>query len=769
MSDESKTRLMTIDEAAAQLDVRREPHYHYGRGGTINVDEAHLRDYWRIIRRRLWVPITVVAVVVTLTTLYMLRSPSIYEGKTTVQIDPQDRVVDFKDFSLSMGGDDAAYINTELRNLQGQHIAYLVASGLDLEHNPTFLGGQLMAGAKPILQVAEGETDVQAETTRLEPIIDRLQGGVSITPVRDTRLVEIRFRHSDPDMSRKIADQWAEAFIFNTLKSRYEANRDSARFLEKQISDYKIKVREASEKLHNYQRANQFIDFGEKNENMVLKRLSALNSMLLEAEDERKKAQAVYEASKLVKDPGELTEIQKDETVINLGKRLTEATQQKNALLVRYTEEWPEVQVVNEQIKHLETELKSQQRRIFASIETTYRNAVAREGSIRSDYVKQRSEVLDQSDTAVAATLLQQEIGTNQMMLDKLMESQKQIDVSAAGIQKSNIRITEHSMLPRSPVAPKRLNNILLSFALSLIGGIGLVLFLDYINNKVESVEDVDRYLQLAALGVVPMFETGKVKKLLNKGNGKGDSTSLIPTQSKGASVILTDVEANSPVAESYRQLRTSLLLSSAQQPKTLLFTSSQPAEGKTTTSVNTAISLAQTGAAVLIVDADLRRPRVHKIFGLKNTGGLCNCLTGEADLSSLIQTAMPNLYVLPVGPLPPNPAELLGSPKMKQLIETFSQNFDFVVIDSPPVASFADSLILSALVDGVIIVIKGGFTPREMAQRTKSLLQSVGAKILGVVVNQIKLQPHDYYYYSTYYTRYYYGEGSGDKKKGED
>lgn len=761
---------MTIDEAAAQLDVRREPHYHYGRGGTINVEEAHLRDYWRIIRRRLWVPITVVAVVVTLTTLYMLRSPSIYEGKTTVQIDPQNQVVDFKDFALNMGGDDAAYINTELRNLQGQHIAYLVAKGLDLEHNPAFLGGQLIAGAQPILQVAAGETDVQAETVRLEPIIDTLQGGVNITPVRDTRLVEIRFRHSDPDLARRIADQWADQFIFNTLKTRYEANRDSSRFLEKQISDYKLKVREASEKLHNYQRANQFIDFGEKNENMVLKRLSALNSMLLEAEDERKKAQAIYEASKLVKDPGELAEIQKDETVINLGKRLTEANQQKNALLVKYTEEWPEVQVVSEQIKHLETELKSQQRRIYASIETTYRQAVAREGSIRSDYVKQRSEVLDQSDTAVAAKLLQQEIDTNQMMLDKLMESQKQIDVSAAGIQKSNIRITEHSILPRGPVAPKRLNNILLSFALSLIGGIGLVLFLDYINNKVESVEDVDRYLQLAALGVVPMFDTGKARKFLGKGNQKGDSKSLVPVQAKGTSVILTDVEANSPVAESYRQLRTSLLLSSAgHAPRTLLFTSSQPAEGKTTTSVNTAISLAQTGAAVLIVDADLRRPRVHKIFGLKNTGGLCNCLTGEADLSSLIQTAMPNLYVLPVGPLPPNPAELLGSPKMKQLVETFSQNFDYVVIDSPPVASFADSLILSSLVDGVIIVIKGGFTPREMAQRTKSLLQSVGAKILGVVVNQIKLQPHDYYYYSTYYTRYYYGEGSGDKKKGED
>ncbi len=209
------------------------------------------------------------------------------------------------------------------------------------------------------------------------------------------------------------------------------------------------------------------------------------------------------------------------------------------------------------------------------------------------------------------------------------------------------------------------------------------------------------------------------------------------------------------------------MLSSAGHAPRTLLITSSQPAEGKTTTSVNTSISLAQTGAAVLIIDADLRRPRVHKVFNLKNNAGLSNYLAGECDIGSLIQIAMPNLYVLPVGPLPPNPAELLGSAKMKQVIETLQSNFDYVVIDSPPVSSFADSLILSALVEGVIIVVKAGMTPREMAQRTKAHLQSVGAKILGVVVNQIKLQPHDYYYYSTYYSRYYYGEGDGKEKSG--
>ncbi len=765
MQEEARNKLVSVEDAAAALDVRRD--YHYGRGSVADEKETHLRDYWRIVRRRLWVPISVVAVTVTLTTLYMLRSASIYEGKTTIQIDQEDRIVDFKNFAVNMANDDANYINTQLRNLQSQRIAYRVAKTLDLEHNPAFLGGRLIAGVKPVLEVAQGQTDEQAEMTRLEAITDRLLGSVSFQPVRETRLVEIRFRHEDRELARKVADAWADVFDTTTRESRYNSTRDSRTFLERSISDYKIKVKEAEEQLQNYRLEKQVLDWGEK-DTLVLTRLSGLNTMLLEAEDERKKAQALYEASRMSTNPSQLPEVQKNETIIHLGKRLTELKQQQAQLAVQYTDEWPAVKQVNEQVKQVENELHEAQKGIVIGIDNQYKAAVSRENSIRGDFVTQRTDALQQSQGAITAKLLDQDIKTNRAMLDKLMESYGEVEITSAGL-KSNIRITERAALPRAPVAPKRLNNILLSFVLSLIGGIGLVLFLDYINNKIETVEDIDRYLKLPALGVIPMFEGNKPRKLLGRG---GSSKELVPTNAvpRGASMILTDIDATSSVAESYRQLRTALLLSSAgHAPRTLLVTSSQPAEGKTTTSVNTAISLAQTGAAVLIVDADLRRPRVHKIFGLKNNAGLCNFLTGDADLASMVQVAMPNLYVLPVGPLPPNPAELLGSARMKQVVDTLSQNFDYVVIDSPPVASFADSLILSALVDGVIIVVKGSVTPREMAQRTKSLLQSVGAKILGVVVNQIKLQPHDYYYYSTYYSRYYYGDEAQRKKDAAD
>jgi len=764
MQEENKNKLMSPEEAAAMMDLRRD--YVYGRGVSVENDETHLRDYWRVIRRRLWIPISVMIVTVTLAAIYNLRLPSIYEGVTEIELEREDRYVNLKDIQLSVVGDDTQYINTQLQIMQSPRVAYLIVKSLDLEHNNDFLPGFRPANqTSQTLEATNGESDEVAEMERLTSLTDTLLGNVEIKPKRETRLVEIHYRHTNKDLARKVADTWAEAFIKNNMDSRYAANKKSGEFLNKSIADYKLKVREAEERLLNYRRTNQVLDFGEK-ENTVSERLTALNQLLLQAETERKTAQLSYEMSRGVADVTTLPEIQRDPIAQELTKKITELRQQREQLLVEFTPEWPDVKKVEQQLSRLEGELRASHQRILTTIDNQYRTATSKEDGLRKAFAQQRAETMQQNEGAIMAKMLQKEIDTNNQMLTNLMTSQQGVEVSAAGLLKSSIRVTKTSPKPQVPVAPKRTQNILLAALLALIGGVGLVLFLDYINNKIESVEDIDRYMKLPALGVIPVLQgTSKARRLMGGKNGK----ELVPANAGNNQVILTEVEVNSPVAESYRQLRTALLLSSAgHAPRTLLITSSQPAEGKTTTSVNTAISLAQTGASVLIVDADLRRPRVHKIFGLKNNAGLSNYLAGEGELASLIQIAMPNLYVLPVGPLPPNPAELLGSAKMKTVVEMLSTNFDYVVIDSPPVSSFADSLILSSLVEGVIIVVKGGVTPREMAQRTKAHLQSVGAKILGVVINQIKLQPHDYYYYSTYYSRYYYGNGDGDEEGGK-
>ncbi|HEX4947713.1 MAG TPA: polysaccharide biosynthesis tyrosine autokinase [Blastocatellia bacterium] len=764
-NNNDNTKLMESIGAANSLELRRDG---YGRtyNAQPNETQVHLRDYWRIVRRRLWVPISVVLLTVTLVTIYMLRSPSIYEGQTTVQVDREDTAsldVNAKEFKI-LGPEDAQYINTQLKNIQSPTTAYKVAKILDLEHNPKFVPRGGRDAVKNDVIVTSGGDEQQADRNRLEPYVETLLANVEITRLRDTRLIQVKYRHTDRELAKKVTDTWAEVFRDDNLATRKQGSRDTASFLEEQISKAKLELIGSEEKLMNYRRSKQVIDFGESEKNTELNRLDQLNSELVRAENDRKTLQAFYELSRTITDIGTLPEIQRDPQVQEINKKLTDLREQKAKLDVEYTPEWPAVKQVAQQIEELESQKRAAYKRIQTALENQYRAADEREKFLRKAFEEQRSQTVDQQSLTVNARMLQQAVDTNRELYTKLLASQKDVTVSSAGI-KSSIRITDYSALPRIPVGPKRLQNILLSLLLSLVGGVGLALFIDYINNKIESVEDIDRYLSIPVLGVIPVFPLeGKERSRVMGDTSSKKQLNGTVTMKPNTATSLVEVDNTSSIAESYRQLRTAVLLSSASHaPRTILVTSSQPAEGKTTTSTNLAISLSQTGASVLIVDCDLRRPRLHKVFGVKNSRGLANYLSGTGELASLVQPALPNLFVLPVGPLPPNPAELLGSSRMKQTIDLLQGSFDYVVLDSPPVASFADSLILSAMVEGVILVVKAGYTSREVANRTKTHLQTVGAKVLGAVINHIKLQPHDYYYYSTYYSRYYYRDESSE------
>lgn len=769
-SNSDNTKMIEAVNAANAIELRRDG-YSRGYGASEENSQVHLRDYWRIVRRRLWVPISVVLLTVTLTTIYMLRLPSIYEGKTTIQVDREESGnldLNTKELRI-MEPEDYQYINTQLKNLQSPTIAYKVVKTLDLEHNSKFITKDGQNAIKTDTLITSSGDEDQADRNRLEPYAEKLLNNVDITRTRDTRLIQIAFKHSERELAKKVADTWADVFIKDNLTNRQKGSKDTSDFLSERIAAAKLDLRQSEEQLMNYRRNKQVIDFGDSDKNTVIDRLAELNSQLLSAENERKTLEAFYDLSRRLPDLGTLPEIQSDPQVIEINRKLTEVKDKKAKLDAEYTAEWPEVKAAQQQIDQLEAEKRAAYKRIQASLENKYRTAVEREKFLRDSFNKQKGETVQQQEAAISARLLQQTVDTNREVYNKLLTSQKDVTVSGAGI-KSNIRITDYSALPRIPVAPKRTQNILLSFLLSLVGGVGLALFIDYINNKIESVEDIDRYLHVPVLGVIPVFPLEGKERQRVLGDSNSGHKQLVGVQgvkSKGTALI--EIDNSSSIAESYRQLRTAVLLSSASHaPRTILVTSSQPAEGKTTTSTNLAISLSQTGASVLIVDCDLRRPRLHKVFGVKNSRGLSNYLSGTGEIASLVQPALPNLFVLPVGPLPPNPAELLGSNRMKQTIELLQNSFDYVILDSPPVASFADSLILSAMVEGVILVVKAGLTSREVANRTKTHLQTVGAKVLGAVINHIKLQPHDYYYYSTYYSRYYYRDESPEESKSE-
>ncbi|HEY6230678.1 MAG TPA: polysaccharide biosynthesis tyrosine autokinase, partial [Pyrinomonadaceae bacterium] len=338
------------------------------------------------------------------------------------------------------------------------------------------------------------------------------------------------------------------------------------------------------------------------------------------------------------------------------------------------------------------------------------------------------------------------------------MQRSKENDVTMAGTP-NNIHVVDYAAIPQGAIGPRRMQAVFLALTLALAFGIALALFLEYLDDTIKTTSDIESGLRLPSLAIIPL--AGKpAQRFLSSGRGQRNGN--------GGPELLINATGPTSQAEAYKHLRTSILLSTpGRSPKTLLITSSVPAEGKTTTAVNTATVLAQTGAKVLIIDADMRRPRLHHVFGLSNDGGLSAILSSditEAEiLAKINQYQESNIYLLSSGAIPPNPAELLGSSQMKRLLDIASKTFTHIVIDSPPIASFTDGVLIASLVDGVILVVRGGTTSRQVVKRSRQTLNEIGAKIIGVVLNRAEVRVNDYYYYQYNYKGYEL-DGNGDQ-----
>jgi capsular exopolysaccharide synthesis family protein len=788
----------TIDIAARETSGIR-PHYpnSYGYGyGTGGDDQKiHLRELWRTVRKRKWLIATITVIITTLVTIDMYRTKNTYQASTLIEIG--------KDMTTlgrpgSIYGDDydpfyMVNIKTKMLMVKSHSLLEAVATDKHLDQDPRFfqatgkkslwqalrtIGGkvgikdqdstdQANADAQIAATIPAGPDAAEEEKKRLESCIGVLDANLSVEPVKETRALRISFTHTDPKIAAEVTNAVANTFLDRNFENKTEKFRGAAKWLDESTRKLKAKVEEADQALTNYTRQHG-IFATDKDGTLTTAKLSSLHAQLLRAQSDRMLKQSLYEEVKehrVEKLPEAYADMlfKTAPKVADLQRQLSDLQTQLAELSAKYGTDNPKVVETQLKISAITGQIVESGKSLEEKVKIEYERAVRDEDMLKTALAQAKGEAIQQNQDAIQYNLLKGDVDTNKTLYQDFLNKSNQAQAQVVE-QQNNLRVIEPAQVPGSPVGPRRMFTILVGLLLSTGAGVGLAFLLDYLDNTIKTVEDVSRYAQLPALSVVPAVAGHSRRRLAAKGRKVLGNGSSRHAESEAAFQLAT-LDNQSSAAEAYRVLRTSVLLSAAgRPPKTILITSGQPGEGKTTTVVNTAISLAQMGASVLIIDCDLRRPTTHKVLGVDHAQGLSTYLSREVPLDQLIQKLpIANLSLLPCGPVPPNPAELIISEKMKDMLQELAGRYDHILIDSPPLINVTDPVILSTMVDGVILVVHGGKSTRDVVRRARQELSTVGAKIFGVVLNNVDLRRDGYDNY--YYYRYYSGYGQDGSK----
>ncbi len=718
--------------------------------------EPHLLDYLIVLRKHQWLILFFLLSVVSIVGIATFRMEPVYEATARIEIDRENtNILPFQGVdSYDVYTDLENYIETQAKILQSETLAMQTIRSAGLANSPEFGGEPGRAGR---VALSTGSLANQKRPAALGAFL----GGMSVRRVANSRLLDVKFEAHDPQLAARVVNAHIENFIEQNFRSRYEATTQASNWLAGQLNELKIKVEKSEDARIAYERQNQIWTIDEK-QNITTQKLADLNKELTDAQSDRMHKEATYDLARSGRVES-VPAVRDNEVLQDVLKKQNEVRTAYAEALNQYGPNYPKVLHLQAQLKELEQLAGRERANILNRIEGEYRAARQRELLLTQALDKQKSAANDMAEKLVQYNIIKREAEANKQLYEGLLQKLKEAGISA-GLRSSNIRVVDPAMVPSSPSRPQKARNLMLAFLVGLVGGIGLALLREYLDNTVKSPDDIETLARLPSLAVVPAYSSlngnARMHRLLKSPSSLGKTEARVE--------LVSHNHPQSQISEAFRALRTSLLLSQADHPpQVILVTSALPREGKTTAAVNLAVTLAQLGDRTLLIDADLRKPGVGRALSLADGkyAGLSSYLAGVSslDLVTVPHPAITNLAAIPTGPVPPNPADLLSSRRLRDALAQLREEYKFIVLDSPPIMAATDAVILSVLADGVLLVVRSGETPKEAFTRTRDLLANVRCRMLGVVLNAVDSSAPDYYYSYRYYP-YSYEQARGQE-----
>lgn len=723
-----------------------------------------LRGYGRILRKRFATIAIVFFLVFAGSLIATLKEKPVYRAQVLLDIQKENPdIPTIKDlYELESVSD--SYLKTQYTILASESLAERVIDQLHLDalwefNAPKWWTLERWFTSVPTKQTfALGPAHSSHDSAVYQRALERFQDRLGIEPVSRSRLVTVRFDSGNAELSARVVNTLAEDYIDESLEARWAATQKATDWLSQQLVGVKAKLETSEEQLQDYARHNGLVflenDKG-ASQNVANERLQELQEELTKAQAERYEKESV---SRLVQsgDYGSLPGVVENKLIQDLSERLAELKRQLADLSTKFNPEYPRVKEIQSQTDEIETTLKEERQRAADKITNEYLAAVRREALVKEALQDQQKQVDVIAGKAVQYNILKREVETNKQLYEGLLQRLKEAGVSAS-LKASNIRVVDSAEPPAKPATPRIPLNLAVAALLGLGLGISTAFLQERLDDTLKGADDVEQLFGLSALALIPTVHSLNgdrpgVRKLLDrtlplKSTHNGTASNPAARWHRIDQVIRGD-KPQAALVEAFRSLRASVLLSTADRPPgSLLITSTQPGEGKTTIATNLAISLAQLGQRVLLVDADLRFPSLQRLFCIRESLGLVSYLTGQQDWRAAVcPSGSPGLDLLLCGPVPPNPAELLSSKSMGAFLTAAKSEYGFVILDSSPLLALADSRIVAALVDGVLLVVKSGATPREQVIQSQSSIRSAGANLIGVALNNVTLHTNGYY-----------------------